>query len=283
VGILKAALPGANIRRAGEDVVQGGVVLPLGTFLHPAQIGVLASLGKATVAVHRRPKVAILSTGDEIVSPGQPLKAGQIYDSNAFSLAAMVREIGGIPMSLGISSDTPEMLEAKLNEGLDADLLVTSAGVSRGDYDIVKDVLMKHGEIDFWTVRMRPGKPLAFGTFPAGDRRVPHIGLPGNPVSSMVSFELFGRPALYKMLGRTGWERPRITAICDEAIDNRARLRFFPRVLLSQREGRWHAALTGPQGSGILTSMATANALAVVPEDRELVAVGEEVDCMLLD
>ena len=283
VGILKAAHIGANIRRAGEDVSFGGVVLPRGTVLHPAQIGVLASLGKTSVRVHRRPVVAILSTGDELVAPGAPLKAGQIYDSNAFSLAAMVREIGGMPISLGISSDTPEMLESKLNEGLGADLLVTSAGVSRGDYDIVKDVLMKHGEINFWTVRMRPGKPLAFGTFPSGDRRVPHIGLPGNPVSSMVSFELFGRPALYKMLGRTGWERPRVTAICDEPIDNRALMRFFPRVLLSRRDGRLHAALTGPQGSGILTSMATANALAVVPEDKEFVAVGEEVECMLLD
>jgi molybdopterin molybdotransferase len=283
VGILKPALIGANIRRAGEDVLSGGVVLPRGTVLHPAQIGVLASLGKTTVRVHRRPVVAILSTGDEIVAPGVPLKAGQIYDSNAFSIAAMVREIGGLPLSLGISSDTPEMLEAKLNEGLGADLLVTSAGVSRGDYDIVKDVLVKRGEINFWTVRMRPGKPLAFGTFPSGDRRVPHIGLPGNPVSSMVSFELFGRPALYKMLGRTGWERPRVTAVCDEAIDNRALMRFFPRVLLSHRDGRLHAALTGPQGSGILTSMAVANALAVVPEDREFVAAGEEVECMLLD
>lgn len=282
VGILKAANVGANIRRRGEDVVEGGVVLPKGTTLHPAQIGVLASMGMTSVRVYRRPVVAILSTGDEIIPPGTPLKAGQIYDSNAFSLAAMVREIGGTPLSLGISQDRPEVLEAKLKEGLSADLLVTSAGVSRGDYDVVKDVLMKHGEIKFWTVRMRPGKPLAFGTFPAGDRQVPHIGLPGNPVSSMVSFELFGRPALYKMMGRTGWERPRVTAICDEAIDNAALMRFFPRVLLSERDGRVHAALTGPQGSGILTSMATANALAIVPETRPRVEVGEEVECMLL-
>ena len=169
VGVLKAALPGANIRRAGEDVVPGAVILPRGTVLHPPQIGVLASLGMATVRVHRRPVVAILSTGDEIVAPGEPLKAGQIYDSNAHSVAAMVREIGGVPKMLGIASDTPEMLEARLKDGLDADLLVTSAGVSRGDYDVVKDVLMKHGEINFWTVRMRPGKPLAFGTFPSGE------------------------------------------------------------------------------------------------------------------
>ena len=283
VGILKAAAVGANIRRQGEDVREGETVLPRGTVLRPAQIGVLASLGRTTVSVHRRPVVAILSTGDEIIEPGAPLQPGQIYDSNAFSLTAMVLENGGIPRRLGVASDTPEALERKLREGLDADLLVTSAGVSRGDYDVVKDVLMKAGQIDFWTVRMRPGKPLAFGTIDSGGRRVPHIGLPGNPVSAMVSFELFGRPAMFKMLGKSGWERPTVTAVCDDDIDNRARVRFFPRVLLSHHDGAVHATLTGPQGSGILTSMATANALAVVSEHREYVKAGEQLECMLLD
>ena len=183
-----------------------------GTVLHAAQIGVLASLGQANVRVHRRPVVAILSTGDEVQDPGQPLRSGQIYDSNAYSISAMVLENGAIPKRLGIAKDTVEALTAKLREGLDADMLVTSAGVSRGDYDVVKDVLAKEGEVDFWTVRMRPGKPLAFGAFPSGGARVPHIGLPGNPVSSMVSFELFGRPAIYKMLGRGDWQRPLIRA-----------------------------------------------------------------------
>jgi molybdopterin molybdotransferase len=283
VGILKAADPGANIRRAAEDLRRGQTIIRSGSVLHPAQIGVLASIGRATVRVHRRPVVAILSTGDEVREPGTPLAPGQIYDSNAYSIAAMVLANGGVPRRLGIAKDTVEALTAKLREGLDADMLVTSAGVSRGDYDVVKDVLAKEGEVDFWTVRMRPGKPLAFGAFASGGRRVPHIGLPGNPVSSMVSFELFGRPAIYKMLGRSDWQRPVVRAIAEEPIANTDARRVFARAIVTKREGRYYAALTGPQGSGILTSMAEANALAVVPEDVPGVAAGDEVDVMLLE
>ena len=283
VGILKAADRGANIRRAAEDVREGQSILSKGAVLHPPQIGVLASLGRATVRVHRRPVVAILSTGDEVREPGQTLSPGQIYDSNAYSISAMVLANGGIPKRLGIAKDTVEALTAKLREGLDADMLVTSAGVSRGDYDVVKDVLAKEGEIDFWTVRMRPGKPLAFGAFPSAGRRVPHIGLPGNPVSSMVSFELFGRPAIYKMLGRSDWQRRRVRAIAEEAIPNTDARRVFARAIVTQRDGRYYAALTGPQGSGILTSMAVANALAVVPEDVAGIEPGDEVEALLLD
>jgi molybdopterin molybdotransferase len=258
-------------------------MLRAGTVLYAAQIGVLASLGEASVRVHRRPVVAVLSTGDEVRQPGQPLKPGQIYDSNAYSIAAMVAANGGIPRRLGIAKDTVEELTAKLREGLDADMLVTSAGVSRGDYDVVKDVLAKEGEVDFWTVRMRPGKPLAFGTFASGGRRVPHIGLPGNPVSSMVSFELFGRPAICTMLGRSNWARPRVRAIAEKAIPNADARRVFARAIVTQRNGRYYAALTGPQGSGILTSMAVANAFAIVPEDVASIEAGDEVDVMLLD
>jgi molybdopterin molybdotransferase len=283
VGILKAAAPGANVRLAAEDVHRGQPIIAKGAVLHPAQIGVLASLGMATVRVHRRPVVAILSTGDEVKEPGVSLGPGQIYDSNAYSIAAMVEANGGIPQRLGIARDTVEALTAKLREGLDADMLVTSAGVSRGDYDVVKDVLATEGEVDFWTVRMRPGKPLAFGAFQSGGRRVPHIGLPGNPVSSMVSFELFGRPAIFKMLGRSDWQRTTVRAIADEPIANTDARRVFARAIVTQRDGRWHAALTGPQGSGILTSMATANAFAVVPEDVPGVEAGDEVDALLLD
>jgi len=283
VGIMKAAEAGANIRRAAEDVRRGQTIITRGAVLHPPQLGVLASLGEATVRVHRRPVVAILSTGDEVKEPGQPLAPGQIYDSNAYSIAAMVLANGGVPRRLGIAADTVEALTAKLREGLDADMLVTSAGVSRGDYDVVKDVLAKEGDVDFWTVRMRPGKPLAFGAFPSGGRRVPHIGLPGNPVSSMVAFELFGRPAIFKMLGRSDWQRSLVRAIADEAIANTDARRVYARAIVTQRDGRWHAALTGPQGSGILTSMADANALAIVPEDVPGVEPGDEVDVMLLD
>lgn len=283
VGVLKAAAAGANVRYAAEDVRRGQVILAKGAVLHPAQIGVLASLGKATVRVHRRPVVAVLSTGDEVQQPGQPLRPGQIYDSNAYSISAMVVACGGIARRLGIAQDTVEALTAKIREGLDADMLVTSAGVSRGDYDVVKDVLAREGEVAFWTVRMRPGKPLAFGAFQSGGRRVPHIGLPGNPVSSMVSFELFGRPAIFKMLGRDDWQRPVVRAIAEEAIPNTDARRVYARAVVTKREGRHYASLTGPQGSGILTSMAVANALAVVPEDVPGVRAGEEVDAILLD
>jgi molybdopterin molybdotransferase len=283
VGILKAAEPGANVRKAAEDVRAGQRILPKGTVLRPAQVGVLASLGLATVKVHRRPVVAVLSTGDEVQEPGKPLRPGQIYDSNAWSISAMVLECGGIPKRLGIAKDTVDALTAKIREGLGADMLVTSAGVSRGDYDVVKDVLAKEGEVDFWTVRMRPGKPLAFGAFQSGGRRVPHIGLPGNPVSSMVSFELFGRPAVYTMLGRGDWQRPRVRAIAEEEIPNTDARRVYARAIVRQRDGRWYAALTGPQGSGILTSMAEANALAIVPEDVPGVQPGDEVEAILLD
>ena len=284
VGVLKAAAPGANIRHAGEDVRRGAPVMQAGMVLRPAQIGVLASLGRATVRVYRRPVVAILSTGDELLDVGQPPQPGKIFDSNAYSVSAMVAEAGGIPLRMGIARDTVEALTAKLHEALQqADMVITSAGVSRGDYDVVKDVLAREGEIDFWTVRMKPGKPLAFGAFTSGDgRRVPHIGLPGNPVSSMVTFELFGRAAVYKMLGKTGWERPRVRAIAEDRIENTDARRVYARAIVTERDGAYYASLTGPQGSGILTSMALANALAVCPEDVEAIEPGQEVECLLL-
>ncbi len=286
VGVLKAAAPRANIRDAGEDVAQGDVVMPAGTTLNAAQIGVLASLGQADATVYRRPVVAVLSTGDELLELGKPIEPGKIFDSNAYSVASMVREAGGVPLMLGIASDTVDALTAKLHEGAEADLLITSAGVSRGDYDVVKDVLVREGKIDFWTVRMRPGKPLAFGALKLGTggekRTVPHVGLPGNPVSSMITFELFGRAAIFKMLGKAGWQRRQVLAIAEERIKNTDGRRVYARAILSERDGRYYAALTGPQGSGILTSMAMANALAVVPEDVPAIEPGDAVTCLVL-
>jgi molybdopterin molybdotransferase len=284
VGVYKAAEVGANLRYAGEDVQRGSVVMKAGTELNAAQIGVLASLGKADVFVYRRPIVAVISTGDELLELGEPHSEGKIYDANSYSVAALIQEAGGIPKPMGISRDTVEELTARINEALtDADLLVTTAGVSRGDYDVVKDVLQREGEIGFWTVRMRPGKPLAFGTFP-GPRgnRVPHLGLPGNPVSSMVAFELFGRPSIYKMSGREGWERPTLRVTVEDRLENTDGRRFLARAIVSEREGRYVASLTGPQGSGILTSMALANALVVCPEDVRAVEPGEEADALML-
>ena len=283
VRVFKAALPGNNIRRAGEDVRAGEVVVSEGTVLRPAHLGVLASLGRATVRVTRRPVVAILSTGDEVIEPGRPRGEGQIYDSNSYSIAAMVIRNGGIPLRLGIARDTIEDLTAKVREGMKADMLVTSAGVSRGDFDVVKEVLAREGRIDFWTVNMRPGKPLAFGVFADGGRRVPHIGLPGNPVSSMVTFELFGRPAIQKMMGRAVRDRPIVRAVTRDRIRMSDERRFFARCLVTWEDGRYVASLSGSQGSGVLTAMARGNGLAVVPEGSPDVQPGEEVTVLMLD
>ncbi|MFN8507631.1 MAG: gephyrin-like molybdotransferase Glp [Dehalococcoidia bacterium] len=285
VRVLKAAEVTANIRFRGEDVRAGRVVIPAGRVLRPSEAGVIASLGMSEVSVYRRPVVAILSTGDEITEPGQPLQPGHIYDANGYSVAAMVQKYGGVPRLLGIARDTVEDLTARIRQGLDADMIITSAGVSRGDFDVVKDVLAREGAIDFWTVRMKPGKPLAFGAFTApGGRRVPHLGLPGNPVSSMVSFELFGRAAIFTMLGRDDWERPVIRAITRDEVRNVDGRRFFARCIVTKGEdGRWYADLTGPQGSGILTSMSAANGLTIIPEDVPAAHPGDEIDVMMLD
>ena len=281
-----AAQPGANIRRAGEDVRAGEVVVSAGTVLGPAQIGMLASLGLDRVMAHRRPRVAILSTGDELLRPGEPLEPGKIYDSNAFSLSSMVTAFGGVPHVLDVARDTVEALTARIHEALDdADLLVTSAGVSRGDFDVVKDVLAREGQVGFWTVRMKPGKPLAFGTFNADGRVVPHLGLPGNPVSAMMTFELFGRPAIFTMLGKPqAWERPRVTAITQDRIRNTDGRRFFARAIVThEADGSYRARLTGPQSSGMLTSMALANGYAICPEDVAAIEPGEPCEVMFTD
>ena len=278
IGIHRAK-PENNVRRAGEDITSGSLVLQAGTRLRPGEIGVLASLGRDTVAVIRRPVVAVLATGDELAEVGTPLPPGHIYNSNSYSVAALVKRHGGIPLVLGIARDNEASLREKLAAASAADMIITSGGVSMGDYDLVKDVLAAEGEISFWQVRMKPGKPLAFGHIGG----LPHLGLPGNPVSSMVSFEVFARPAIYKMLGRTDLEAPSVTAVLDDAVANRDRRRVFTRVVLRQQGGAYHAALTGPQGSGVLTSMTRGNALAVIPEDRDAVAAGESVRVIPLD
>ena len=288
VNIFKAARAGENVRPAGEDIRKGELVLRQGAVLRPGEIGVLASLGKARVRVVRAPTVAILATGDELVQPPAPLAPGQIYDSNSFSLAAAVLRYGGIPKLLGIAKDTLESLEAKVREGMQADMLITSAGVSRGDYDIVKDVLMKQGEVAFWTVRMRPAKPLAFGALHRREAdghivKVPQLGLPGNPVSALVAFEEFARPALLKMQGRTSWAKPTIQATLEEPIHNDDGRRVYARAHVERRDGRYFARLTGSQSSGVLTSVAKANGLAICPEDVEIKHAGDLVDVQMLD
>ena len=212
------------------------------------------------------------------------MRAGLIYDSNSYSVAAAVLRYGGVPRMVGIARDNLASMRQKLEEGLDADMLVTSAGVSKGDYDMVKDVLAERGEVAFWSVRMRPAKPLAFGVLRgAGGWMVPHLGLPGNPVSALVAFEELGRPALLKMLGRTKLRKPSIEAILEEPIVNEDGRRVFARAVVSKRDGIYYARLTGAQASNLLTSMARANGLAICPEDVPLVEAGQRVQVQMLD
>jgi molybdopterin molybdotransferase len=228
IGILCQAKKGLNVRGRGEDIAKGDLVLKKGKVLRPQEIGVLASLGHSIVLVIRRPIVAILATGDELIGVDQPLAPGKIYDSNNYTIAAEVSRYGGISKILGIGRDSVRSLTEKIDEGLDADMLITSGGVSKGDYDIVKNILAECGEVGFWTVCMKPGKPLAFGVIKkmvgGREKKVPHLGLPGNPVSAMVTFEQFARPAILKMMGKKMLAKPVIRAIIENDVaDNDGR------------------------------------------------------------
>jgi molybdopterin molybdotransferase len=287
IGILCQAKKGLNVRGGGEDIAKGDLVLRKGKVLRPQEIGVLASLGRSTALVIRRPIVAILATGDELIGVDQPLAPGKIYNSNTYTIAAEVSRYGGIPKILGIGRDSVQSLTEKIDEGLDADMLITSGGVSKGDYDRVKDFLAEHGEIGIWAVCMRPGKPLAFGVIKKMEgvrtKKVPHLGLPGNPVSSMVTFEQFARPAILKMMGKKILAKPAIRAIIEDDVVNTDGRRLFARVSVIRRGGQYHASVTGPQGSGVLTSMTKANGLAVIPENSKGVKAGDMVEVQMLD
>jgi molybdopterin molybdotransferase len=288
IGILRQVKAGNMVRLAGEDIARGSVALSKGVVIRPPEVGILASLGCSKVKVIRRPKVAILATGDELADVGQPLPPGKIYNSNSYGLAASVLSYGGIPEVLGIAKDDEDTLVEILSKRLNADILITSAGVSQGDYDLVKDVLAKQGEVTFCTIRMQPGKRLAYGTIKAQDkagiaRNIPLIGLPGNTVSCMVASELFVRPAVLKMIGKKNLTRPTIEAIMEDEKANKNKVRIFDRVIVSKRDGRYFAKLTGIHGSGNLTSMKLANGLAIIPEDRDRVNKGDVVQVVMLD
>jgi molybdopterin molybdotransferase len=284
IGINVAASSGANVRPAGQDVKAGEQVLQKGVVLRAQEIGVLASLGLVEVSVIRRPVVSILATGDELVDPAGEPRPGGIYDSNSYSIASAVRQAGGVPRLLGIAGDDVEAIGEMLKLGLTSDILITSAGVSKGDYDVVKDVLARHGDISFWSVRMRPAKPIAFGTLAGpGGRRVPHLGLPGNPVSTLVGFEQFGRPAIGKMLGKGESPRPTVEAILEEPIYNYDGRRVYARVQVVRKDGTYYAKLTGHQNSNLLTSMTRANGLAICPEDLPVKKAGEQVTVQMID
>jgi len=281
VNVFKGVPVGKNVRQAGEDVKRGQLILPRGTAIRPQEVGMLAALGHKAALVHRRPRVAILATGDEVIEVDAPWQPGKIRNANSYSNAAQVVRYGGVPILLGIARDDVTELTAKIRAGLEqgADLFLTSGGVSVGDFDVVKMVLAAEGEMGFWRVRMKPGKPLAFGHIGG----VPLLGLPGNPVSAMVSFELFARPAILKMLGKTKLTKPTIEATLLGGVTRKDNRRHFLRVVLEERDGEYFARLTGDQGSGILLSMVQGQGLAIIPEDVDHLPVGARVQVMMLD
>lgn len=283
VAIVKDRDIGVNSRRIGEDIRKGSTVLTAGMELGPAQLGVLASLAVAHPLVYRRPRVAILGSGDEIVDVDQPeeiLSGRKIASSNTHTLVALVRRAGGEPVNLGIAADSPDSLRAHLSRALDCDLLVTTAGISVGEHDFVRSVLEELGaELRFWRLRMRPGAPVGFGLL-AG---TPWIGLPGNPVSTMVTFELFVRPAIRKMMGQVLPFRRSAPVRLAEPISIKPRLQHFLRAIVTEGPAGPEARLTGPQGSGILTSMARANALLVIPEGQFETPAGAMVQTLILN
>ena len=278
--IYSSANKGLNIRFAGEDVQKRELVVNRGSALRPADIGMLAALGKAFISVYQKPRVAIMSTGDELVDIETNPPLGKIINSNSYSLAAQVLECGGIPIMLGISKDKKLDLQEKFKTALHADVIISSGGVSVGDFDFVKDVMGEIGNaMHFWQVAMRPGKPLAFGAIES----VPLFGLPGNPVSAMVSFEQFVRPSLLKMQGHKKIFRQTIKAVCAQEIQKSAGFRHIIRAVVKKEKDQYIANVTGDQGSGILKSMVMANALIVMGENETRIKKGAQVTIQLLD
>jgi len=265
---------GANVRRRGEDVRAGSIVLTAGTVVRAQEMGVAASLGSAQLVVRQKPRVAILSTGDEVAEPGADRKPAQIYDSNRYTLRGLVEAAGAAATDCGIVPDVFDALRAELVRAASAhDVVLTSGGVSVGDYDLVKSVLQDTGGIDFWQVAMQPGRPVAVGRIGPAH----FFGLPGNPVAAMLTFHLFVRPALWKLAGRRDLDVPRFRAVATEPLRKKRGRREFKRGILTSTGERWEVRTTGPQGSGILTSMTQANCLIVLEEDAGDVVAGDPV------
>ncbi len=271
---------GANVRRAGEDIRQKSRVLKRGEVLTPARLGILAALGCAKVSVVRQPKVNILATGDELVPVREKPREGQIRNSSTYVLHGYVRQAGGKPRLLGIVGDKKRRLRKAIERGFDGDILLITGGVSVGKYDLVGEVLQKLGvRIKFWRVNIKPGKPLLFGTF----GRTLVFGLPGNPVSTGVTFLQFVRPALLAMLRQTGRERLRLTAVLDEPLTKRDGKRHFVRGIAAVTNGALHVVTTGSQSSGMVSSLGKANCLIILPENVTNVRKGSKVEVELLE
>lgn len=279
VTIFRSGKKGENIRKKGENVKKGDSVLEKGTLIGPGQLGSMAMVGKPVVTVYRRPAVMVMSTGDELADLDEALTENKIPNSNSYAVASQVLDAGGVPYNLGIARDNKESLREKIGQGLAGDMLIVSGGVSVGQYDFVKDILKEYGiDMKFWTVGIRPGHPIAFGT--VGDR--PIFGLPGNPVSTMVTFEVFVRPALLKMGGYTSIFRPVVDAVAEEEFSDRPGRTHYVRSIVRYENGKYYVRSTGTQGSGVLMSMAYANCFMVLPPDKEKVLPGETVKIQLL-
>jgi molybdopterin molybdotransferase len=279
VEVLQEVTPGNNIRPAGEDIQQGQIVLTRGMEIGAWEIGILATLGWATVPVIRRPRVAILGTGDELIDVGEALQPGKIRNSNSYLLEAAVQQAGAEAYRLGVARDTVESLREKFSAAMTYDLILTSGGVSVGDFDLVKKIMQEQGDINFWRINMRPGKPIAFG-YVGG---VPLLGLPGNPVSTAVTFVLFGRPVIRKMLGHTCLIKPQIDVIVEDGVRNRALRRHYVRAHVTWQDARFVARTTGNQGAHVMTSLLNANAFVVVPEGGVEVHAGDIAKAIMLD
>jgi molybdopterin molybdotransferase len=275
VTLRELVTKGQHFRLRAEDVASGTVVIRSGTIIRPPEVNMLAGFGMALVPVYRRPTVAILSTGDELVELGRTPEPGEIINSNTLSLAASVREAGGIPRIIGIARDNRESHREKLSEGLKADVLITSAGVSAGDCDLVRDILEELGAVQkFWKVGIKPGGPTAFALFGS----TPVFSLPGNPVSTMITFEEFVRPALLRIQGQQRVLRPLFKAVLRETQKKRAGKVQIVRLRLEKEAGRWYATSAGSQQTAILRTMVDAQALAVLPAESTIFSVGDEVD-----
>jgi len=279
VQIFKPAKSGWNVRPRGMDLLAGELVLRQGRTLKPQDLGLLAMLGFANILLYRKPRVALFSSGDELLPVDAPLEEGKIRDSNSYTLAALVEDSGAEVIRLGVAKDNRESVEALLDKAVEskADLILSSAGVSVGAFDFVKQVIETNGSMDFWRVNMRPGKPLAFGEY----KQLPFIGLPGNPVSAFVGFEVFVRAAIGKLSGSSNGLRPTVRATCEEQIDSDGRESYL-RARVYEEEGKWVARLTGHQGSGNLHSLVQANALLIIPAGVKCVPAGQEVNAWLV-